>query len=77
MNLPQIVRWATGLRWQWKVLIPIITVLLLSIMAIHQILRSQEIREIQWILMAVLSFAILLCFVLLSVLLVLIERPLE
>jgi two-component system, NtrC family, sensor kinase len=77
MNLPQSVRWATGIRWQWKVFIPIITVLVLSILAIHAVLRSQEIRDVQWILIAAVFFAILLCFVLLSVLLVLIERPLE
>lgn len=77
MNLPQFVRWATGIRWQWKVFIPIITVLVLSILAIHAVLRSQEIRDVQWILIAAIFGAILLCFVLLAVLLVLIERPLE
>lgn len=77
MNLPQFVRWATGIRWQWKVFIPIITVLLVSILAIHAVLRSLEIHDVQWILIAAVSFAILLCFVLLFVLLVLIERPLE
>lgn len=77
MNLPQIVRWATGIRWQWKVFIPTTGVLLLSIAAIHAVLRSLEIRDVQWILIAAVSFALLLCFVLLSVLLVLIERPLE
>ncbi len=77
MNLPQFVRWATGIRWQWKVFIPIITVLVLSIMAVHAVLRSMEIRDVQWILIAAVIFAIVLCFLLLSVLLVLIERPLE
>ena len=77
MKLPEFVRWATGIRWQWKVFIPIIAVLIASILAIHAVLRSQEIRDVQWILIAAAFFAILLCFVLLSVLLVLIERPLE
>jgi two-component system, NtrC family, sensor kinase len=77
MNLPHFVRWATGIRWQWKVFIPIITVLILSISAIHAVLRSQEIRDVQWILIAAVFCAIVLCFVLLAVLLVLIERPLE
>jgi len=77
MNLPQFVRWATGIRWQWKVLIPIIAVLIASIVSIYAVLRSQEIRDSQWILIAAVFSAILLCFVLLSVLLVLIERPLE
>lgn len=77
MNLPQFVRSATGIRWQWKVFIPIVTVLALSILAIHAILRSQETVDVKWILTAAVFFAILLCFVLLTVLLVLIERPLE
>jgi len=77
MKLPQFVRWATGIRWQWKVFIPIIAVLTVSILAILAVLRSREIRDVQWILIAAVSFAILLCFVLLSVLLVLIEHPLE
>jgi two-component system NtrC family sensor kinase len=77
MKLPQFVRWATGIRWQWKVFIPIIAVLTLSIVAIYAVLRTQQVREVQWILFAALSCAILLCFVLLSVLLVLIDRPLE
>jgi two-component system NtrC family sensor kinase len=77
MNLPHIVRWATGIRWQWKVFIPIIAVLVLGVIAIAAILRTLEIRETQWILIASVGGAILLCFVLLSVLLVLVERPLE
>ena len=77
MNLPQFVRWATGIRWQWKVFIPIIAVLAISLVAILALLRSLEIREFQWILLAGVACAILLCFVLLSVLLVLVERPLE
>jgi len=77
MNLPQFVRWATGIRWQWKVFIPILSVLLVSIAAIAAVLRSLEIHDVQWLLIAAVSCAILLCFVLLSVLLVLIERPLE
>jgi len=77
MKLPQFVRWATGIRWQWKVFIPIIAVLILSIMAIRGILRSPETLGVKWILISAVFFAILLCFVLLAVLLVLIERPLE
>ncbi len=70
-------RWATGIRWQWKVFIPILAVLLLSIAAITTLLRTLEIHDAQWVLIAAVSFALLLCFVLLSVLLVLVERPLE
>jgi signal transduction histidine kinase len=77
MKLPQTVRWATGIRWQWKVFIPIIAVLALSLVVVTVVLRSLEIQNAQWILLAALGFAILLCFVLLSVLLVLVERPLE
>jgi signal transduction histidine kinase len=77
MNLPPIVRWATGIRWQWKVFIPIIAVLLLSIVTIASVLETLGIHEAQIILIASVCFAILLCFILLSVLLVLIERPLE
>jgi two-component system NtrC family sensor kinase len=77
MNLPPMVRWATGIRWQWKVFIPIIAVLLLSIVAIASVLETLGIHETQIVLIASVCFAILLCFVLLSVLLVLVERPLE
>lgn len=49
----------------------------MSVAAIYAVLRSLEIRETQWILVAAVCCAILLCFVLLSVLLVLIEHPLE
>ncbi|HEX8872444.1 MAG TPA: ATP-binding protein [Candidatus Acidoferrum sp.] len=77
MNLPYMVRWAARTRWQWKVFIPVIAVLGLSLAALFALLRSLEIHEMQWILTAVVASAVLLCFVLLSVLLVLIERPLE
>jgi two-component system, NtrC family, sensor kinase len=77
MNLPHVVRRATGIRWQWKVFIPIIAVLALSILAIYLVLRSRQVQEAQWILFGAVCCAIVLCFVLLSVLLVLIERPLE
>src|ERR1700741_2424306 len=77
MNLPQFVRWATGIRWQWKVFIPIIAVIISSLIAVMALLRSLETREFQWIVGVGVACAILLCFVLLSVLLVLIERPLE
>jgi signal transduction histidine kinase len=71
------VRWATGIRWQWKVFIPIIAVLLMSIGAIYAVLRSLEVQETQWILFAAVGCAVVLCLLLPSILLVLIERPLE
>jgi two-component system NtrC family sensor kinase len=76
MKLLQFVRSATGIRWQWKVLIPIIAVLILGIATFMPLLASLHIREQQWILVTAVAGAILLCFVLLAVLLVLIERPL-
>ena len=77
MHLPSIARWAIGIRWQWKVFIPIIAVLLLSLIAIAVVLDSLAVHEAQIILIIGVCVAILLCFVLLSVLLVLVERPLE
>src|SRR5208337_1860130 len=41
------------------------------------VLQSLEVHNAHWIVLAALGFAILLCFVLLFVLLVLVERPLE
>jgi signal transduction histidine kinase len=77
MDLPPIVRWATGIRWQWKVFIPIFGVMLVSLIGMAAMLHSLEIHDAQWILIAVVAFAILLSFVLLSVLLVLVEQPLQ
>src|SRR3974390_1876431 len=77
MNLSPIVRWVTGIRWQWKVFIPIFAVMLISLVGMAAMLRTLEIENAQWILIAVIGFAILLSFVLLSVLLVLVEQPLQ
>ena len=77
MNLPPIVRWATGMRWQWKVFIPIVAVLVLSLSVIASMVYNLDLPNPTWILFAALAFAVLLCFVLLSVLLVLVEQPLE
>jgi two-component system NtrC family sensor kinase len=77
MNFPPIVRWATRIRWQWKVFIPIFAVMLLSLASVAAMLRTLQVQEAQWILLAVVGFAILLSFVLLSVLLVLVEQPLQ
>jgi signal transduction histidine kinase len=51
--------------------------LLVSLLGVTTLLGSVEIRSAQLILIAGVAVAILLCFVLLSVLLVLVERPLE
>jgi signal transduction histidine kinase len=71
------VRWATRIRWQWKVFIPIIAIMILSLVGITAILQSLEMHGAHWILIAIVAFAILLCLVLLSVLLVLVQHPLE
>src|SRR5215469_11484144 len=77
MNLPPIVRWATGIRWQWKVFMPVIAVLLLSLAAIAEVVYKLEVRNPHWVILGALAAAVLLCFILLSVLLVLVEQPLE
>ncbi len=77
MDTPAIVRWATRIRWQWKVFIPIIAVMVLGLVGSTAILRGLEIRGAHWVLITVVAFATLLCFVLLTVLLVLVQRPLE
>jgi len=77
MTLPPIVRWATGIRWQWKVFIPIIAVLVLTLSAIALMVYRVDVPNPTWILFAALAFAVLICFILLCVLLVLVEQPLE
>jgi signal transduction histidine kinase len=77
MHTPAIVRWATRIRWQWKVFIPIIAVMVLGLVGITAILKTLGMQNAHWILITVVAFAILLCFVLLTVLLVLVQRPLE
>jgi signal transduction histidine kinase len=77
MHKPAMVRWATRIRWQWKVFIPIIAVMILGLVGITALLHTLEMRDAHWVLITVVGFAILLCFVLLSVLLVLVQRPLE
>jgi signal transduction histidine kinase len=77
MHKPAMVRWATRIRWQWKVFIPIIAVMILGLVGITALLRKLEMPDAHWVLITVVGFAILLCFVLLSVLLVLVQHPLE
>lgn len=76
MEKRPIVRRATGLRWQAKVIIPIVGVLLLGLVAFEGVLLTENIPNGHWILVVAASGAVTICFVLLSVLLVLIERPL-
>jgi signal transduction histidine kinase len=77
MQPPPFMRRATRIRWQWKVFIPIIAILVLGIAAILLTLNSRQLRELQWIVIGIFASAILLCVVLLAVLLVLVEHPLE
>jgi len=77
MNLPPIVRWATGIRWQWKVFIPVIGVLLVSLGIMGGVVYHLNVPNKEWVVLGALAFAVLICFLLLFVLLVLVERPLE
>jgi signal transduction histidine kinase len=77
MKLPPIVRWATGIRWQWKVFIPVIGVLLLSLGVMAIVVYGMDVPNKVWVILGALSVAVLICFILLSVLLVLVEQPLE
>src|SRR3974390_222239 len=77
MQPPPFLRRATRIRWQWKVFIPIIAILVLGISAILLALTSRQLRELQWIVIGIFAFAIVLCIVLLAILLVLVEHPLE
>jgi len=70
-------RRASALRWQWKAIIPIIGVLLLGLIAFRAIVLALDIPNGGWILIVAAAGAVAICFVTLSVLLVLIERPLE
>ena len=70
-------RRAAALRWQWKAIIPIIGVLLLGLIAFRAMVLALDIPNGGWILIVAAAGAVAICFVTLTVLLVLIERPLE
>jgi len=67
----------TGLRWQWKAIIPMIGVLLLGLMAFQATVLALNIPNGHWILIVAAAGAVTICFVMLTVLLLLIERPLQ
>jgi signal transduction histidine kinase len=69
-------RRSRGLGWQWKAIIPIVGVLLLGLVAFKAVVLALDIHEGNWILIVAAAGAVAICFVTLSVLLVLIERPL-
>jgi two-component system NtrC family sensor kinase len=77
MKLPPVVRWATGIRWQWKVFIPVIGVLVVSLGVMAVMVYHLNVPNKEWVILGALAFAVLICFILLSVLLVLVEQPLE
>jgi signal transduction histidine kinase len=77
MEKPAIVRRAIGMRWQAKAIIPVVGVLLLALVAAQVALSEEAFANRHWILIVLVSGAVILCFVLLSVLLVLVERPLS
>ena len=76
MQEPPLVGKGPSLRWQWKALIPIVGVLLLGLIAFQAIVVALEIPSGHWILVVAAAGAVVICFVTLTVLLVLIERPL-
>lgn len=65
------------LGWQWKALTPIVGVLLLGLIAFQTIVVVLDIPSGHWIVIVAAAGAVAICFVTLTVLLVLIERPLE
>jgi two-component system, NtrC family, sensor kinase len=70
-------RKGAALPWQWKAVIPIIGVLLLGLVAFRAVVLALNIPNGHWILIVAAAGAVAICFVTLSVLLVLIEQPLE
>jgi len=67
---------ATALPWQIKALIPILGVLVGGLLAFEAAVLKHNIPQGHWILVAASFGALLICFVLLFVLLVLVEKPL-
>jgi two-component system, NtrC family, sensor kinase len=65
------------LGWQWKAIIPILGVLLLGLIAFRAVVLALGIPNGHWILIVAAAGAVAICFVTLSMLLVLIEKPLE
>lgn len=77
MKEPSPVGKGPSLGWQWKAIIPIVGVLLLGLIAFQAIVVALDIPSGHWILTVAAAGAVAICFVTLSALLVLIERPLE
>jgi signal transduction histidine kinase len=65
-----------SLRWQLKAVIPVVVVLLLGLVAFQFVVLSLGVPNGHWILIVAASGAVVICGVLLTVLVVLIEHPL-
>jgi len=74
---PQSLGKGPSLGWQWKAITPIVGVLLLGLIAFQAVVVALDIPSGHWILIVAAAGAVAICFVTLSALLVLIERPLE
>jgi signal transduction histidine kinase len=74
---PQPLYRGPSLGWQWKAIIPIVGVLLLGLIAFQAIVVALDIPSGHWIVIVAAAGAVAICFVTLSALLVLIDRPLE
>lgn len=68
---------AVSLRWQLKAVIPVVVVLLLGLVAFQVVVLSLGVPKGHWILIVAASGAVVICGVLLTVLVVLIEHPLR
>jgi two-component system, NtrC family, sensor kinase len=77
MQRPRWLTRATRLPWQIKLIIPIVGVLLIGLLAFNATVQTLRVPNGHWILIVAASGAVMICFVLLWVLLVLIERPLN
>ena len=64
------------LGWQWKAIIPVIGVLVLGLIAFQAVVVALDIPSGHWIVIVAAAGALAICVVTLTVLLVLIERPL-
>jgi len=77
MSPRRLLRGFVSLRWQLKAVIPVVAVLLLGLVAFQFVVLSLNVPKGHWILIVAASGAVLICGVLLTVLVVLIEHPLN
>lgn len=77
MHRSRIFTRATSLRWQVKAIIPIGGVLVLGMLAFQATVQTLRVPKGHWILIVAASGAVMISLVLLTVLLVLVERPLR